>query len=78
MHPLTRRAPLLGGLSLLSAAACFGWSARTGSPAPADASVLFAGLAFVMGLLAPGRRATLLLVVPSLVYLSLMVDVTPR
>lgn len=78
MRSLTRRAPLLGGLCLLSAAACFGWSARTGAPAPADASVVFAGLAFVMGLFAPGRRTTLLLVVPSLVYLSFLVDVTPR
>lgn len=78
MEVLARRAARIGGLALVLTAACFGWAARTGAPAPADASVVFAGLAFVMGLLAPGRRATLLLVVPSLVYLALLVEVTPR
>lgn len=78
METLKRQAPLLGGIALLSTAVCFGWSARTGAAIPADASVACAALAFVMGLLARGRRATFLLVVPSLLYLSLLVDVAPR
>ena len=78
MGSLVRRAPLLGGVALALTALCFGWATGTGEHAPADASVVFAFLAFIMGLLAPGRRATLLLVVPSLVFLSFVIEVAAR
>jgi len=70
MQTLVLRAPKLGAGALASTCACVAWGLAGGPALAWNASIALAGATLVLGLVARGRRATLALVVPSLVYLS--------
>lgn len=76
MEPLVRHAPRLGALTVLLAASSLAAAWRSGEPIYAEVSGIFAAAGLLMGILARGRRATLLLVVPCLTYLVLLIDIT--
>ena len=75
MEPLVRHAPRLGVLAILLAASSLAAAWGSGEPIYADVSGIFAAAGLLLGILARGRRATLLLVVPCLTYLVLLIDI---
>ena len=74
MEPLRDRAPLVGAIALGVTAVCFLAAVQTERPGYGVASIACSVLALGAGLVARSRRATLALVIPALVFLTLVVD----